>query len=396
MVNRKHILFIVENNPVPLDGRVWSEALVAKEMGFKVSVISPATKRQPLRREFLQGIDIYRHPRPKEGAAKLELLIEYGNALLWELFLSIKIFMSNPFHVIHSANPPDHVFLIALPFKLLGVKYIFDHHDISPENYVAKFQKRGILYRALLIMERLSFMTADIAISTNESYKKIACTRGGKKADDVFVVRNGPNLDQIIFKPPRPELKNGFKYLVAYLGIIAKQDGLETLLRAIEYIVYKHNFTDIIFYIIGTGTQWDEIVNLSKKLNIDKYIKFTGFIPFDELYEILSTADLCVNPEFCNDFTDKSTMIKIMEYMTFGKPIVQFHTTEGKATAEDAAVYIMDNNETDFAKTIISLLEDPGKRKKMGDYAQKRIREELCWDKQMVNLQKVYQRLLSK
>lgn len=396
MVKRKHILFIVENNPVPQDGRVWSEALVAKRMGFKVSVISPATQRQPLRREFLQGIDVYRHPRPKEGAAELELLLEYGNALIWELFLSIKIFMSNPFHVIHSANPPDHVFLIALPFKLLGVKYIFDHHDVSPENYVAKFQKKGFLYRALLIMERLSFMTADLAISTNESYKKIAVSRGGKRADDVFVVRNGPNLDQVIFKPPRHELKNGSKYLVAYLGIIAKQDGLETLLRAVEYIVYKRNFTDVIFYIIGTGTQWEEIVSLSRTLKVDKYIKFTGFIPFDELYEILSTADLCVNPEFCNDFTDKSTMVKIMEYMTFGKPIVQFHTTEGKATAEDAAIYIKDNNETDFAKSIISLLEDPDKRKKMGDYAQKRIRDELCWDKQVVNLEKVYRRLLSK
>ena len=164
-------------------------------------------------------------------------------------------------------------------------------------------------------------------------------------------------------------------------------------LRAIDYIVHERNFTDVVFYIIGTGTQWDEIVDLSKKLNIDKHTKFTGFIPFDELYEILSTADLCVNPEFCNDFTDKSTMVKIMEYMTFGKPIVQFHTTEGKATAQDAAVYVKDNNEIDFAKTIISLLEDPVKRKKMGDYAKKRISEELCWDKQILNLQDVYHRL---
>jgi glycosyltransferase involved in cell wall biosynthesis len=395
MVKQKHILFIVENNPVPQDGRVWSEAIVVREMGFRVSIICPATSRYPKRHETLDGINIYRHPRPHEGAGVQGLLLEYGNAFFWELLLSLRIFLANPFHVIHSANPPDHVFLIALPYKLLGVKYIFDHHDISPENYVAKFQKKGIIYRLLLIMERLSFWTADMIISTNESYKNIAISRGKKKADDIVVVRNGPNLDRIIFKPPRTELKSGFKYLVAYLGIIAKQDGLETLLKAIDYIVYKKNYTDILFYIIGTGTQWHELISLSKKLQIDNYVKFTGFIPFEELYEILSTADLCVNPEFCNDFTDKSTMVKIMEYMTFGKPIVQFLTTEGKVTAGDAALYIVNNNEIDFAHGVIELLEDPEKRKEMGTFAQKRIVNELCWDKQKVNLQRVYDRLFS-
>lgn len=386
----KHMLFIVENCAVPFDKRVWSEAQVAKEIGYDVSIISPANGRTTKKYEVRDGIEIYRHPMPHEAHGKFGFILEYLNALCWELFLSIKIYIKKPFHIIHGANPPDLIFLIALFYKLFGVKYIFDHHDLSPENFLAKFSKKDFFYDMLLLMEKMTFKTANIIISTNESYKCIAQRRGKKNKNKIFVVRNGPDLSEYIFLPPNNHLKNGFDYLVAYLGTIAKQEGIDNLLRSVHYIVFEKNITNIKFVIIGTGTNWQQMVNLSKEMGLEKYVQFTGFIPYEDLYEILSTADLCVNPEFRDDFTDKSTMIKIMDYMVFGNPIIQYETTEGRVTAGGAAKYIKKNDEIDFAEAIIELLNDPEKRAEMGKIAKKRIMEKLNWDFQKKNLKRAY------
>lgn len=387
---KKHILFIVENTEGSHDLRVWPEAQAAKEFGYEVTVISPVKRNAILDYEIIDGIEIYRHPMPVEADRKCGFLLEYLNALFWELLLTVRIFIKKPFHIIHSANPPDHVFIIALLFKLFGTKFIFDHHDICPENYVAKFGKKDIFYNILLIMEKLTFKTANIVISTNESYKKIAIRRGNKQEKDVFVIRNGPKLDKIIFMEPNEALKEHFDYLVAYVGAIGKQDQIENLLNAVRYIVYKKEIKNIKFIITGTGPHWNNMVELSREMKLGKYVKFTGYIPYKDFYEVLATADVCVNPEFRNEFTDKSTMIKIMDYMVFGKPIVQFETREGKVTAGDAAVYVKKNDELDFAEAIIELLNDSGKRKNMGEIGRKRIYEKLSWDKQKGNLQKAY------
>ncbi|MBU1053722.1 MAG: glycosyltransferase family 4 protein [Proteobacteria bacterium] len=394
MVKNKHILFIVENNSVPRDVRVWSEALAAKEYGYDVSVICPVHKKSaPEKYEQLEGVDIYRHPMPIEASGRADFFLEYISALFWEITLSIKLYFKKPFHIIHSANPPDHIFIIALIFKIFGVKYIFDHHDITPETYVAKFGAKNIIYKILMFMEKATFKTSDIVISTNESYKNIAITRGSKKDDEVFIVRNGPDLSRIDKPDPNPELKSGFDYLVAYLGVINNQEGIDNLLRAVQYIIYKKKIKNIKFVIVGTGPHRNEMIQLSKDLLIDKFVIFTGYIPYKDLYEVLTTADLCVNPEFRNEFTDKSTMIKIMDYMTFGKPIVMFETTEGRVTAGEAAIYVYNNNEVDFAEAIIVLLHDDEKRKRMGDIAKQRIQEILQWDLQKNNLIRAYNHL---
>ena len=242
-------------------------------------------------------------------------------------------------------------------------------------------------------MEKLTFKTANIVISTNESYKKIAISRGNKDSNDVFVVRNGPDLSKVIFMDPNEKVKEGFDYLVAYLGVIGNQEGIDILLKTIHYIVYNKDIKNIRFMIIGTGPDWNNMVQLSKKMKLEEYVTFTGFIPYRDLYEILATADVCVNPEFKNEFTDKSTMIKIMDYMVFGKPIIQFETTEGKVTAGDAALYLKKNDEIEFAEAIINLLNDPEKRKVMGKIAKKRIKEKLNWNIQKVNLKKAYKYL---
>jgi glycosyltransferase involved in cell wall biosynthesis len=358
---KKHILFIVENNAVPQDIRVWNEALSVKEFGYDVSVICPKMHDNALPFERLEEIEIYRHEMPVEASGKLSFIFEYANALFWELFLSIKIFSRKKFHVIHSANPPDHVFLIASIFKLFQVKFIFDHHDIAPENYLAKFDKKDFFYYFLLLMEKLTFGTADLVISTNESYKKIAIKRGGQSPDKVHVVRNGPNLSRIEYVSPNNSLQAEFDHLVAYVGIIGNQEGIDILLKIVNYVVYEKKVTNVKFVIIGKGPNLYNMIKLSNKMKLEKYVEFTGYIPYHNFYEYISTADLCVNPEFKNEFTDRSTMLKIMDYMVMGKPILMFETTEGIVTARDAAVYIRKNDIKMFGDKLLSLLNDNNK-----------------------------------
>ena len=387
---KKHVLFIVENNSVPRDVRVWSEARSAKEFGFDVSVICPEDKLSDSRESCVEGIHIYAHPQPIERPTKVGLLLEYANALFWEVVLSLNVFIKHRFHIIHGANPPDHIFLIALIFKIFGVKFVFDHHDIAPENYIAKFGKKGFFYWALRLLEWLTFKTADVVIATNESYKEMAIKRGGKKEGNVFVVRNGPDLSKMV-RPERNEsLREGFKYLVGYVGTIAQQEGIDNLLRIAKYIVEDKSRRDIKFIVVGTGPYWQEIKQLSLDMKLDGFVWFTGYIPVKELHEILETVDVCVNPEHRNSFTDKSTMIKVMEYMTFEKPIVQFYTKEGEVTAGDCALYVKENSEPDFAESLISLLEDKGKRESMGLVGRRRIEEELCWDRQKAKMKEAY------
>lgn len=390
---KEHVLFIVENNPCPKDKRVWYEAEAVYDFGYMVSVISPKENRYTKNYEKIDNINVYRHPMPIEANSKVGFILEYLNATFWESYLCLKIFIKHPFHIIHSANPPDHVFIIALFFKLFGVKYIFDHHDITPENYVAKFDKKGIMYKILLLMEKMTFKTADIVISTNESYKKIAINRGNMKENEVFVVRNGPDLNKIKIVPPNNKLKEGFDFSVGYVGIIGKQEGIENLLAAVKYLIYTKEITNIKFIVVGSGPHLKELIRQAKEMKIEKFVHFTGFIPDSDLYEILSTSDICINPEFGNEFTDKSTMIKIMEYMFFGKPIIQFYTTEGEVTAGNSSIYIKNNSIKEFADAIVNLCSDPEKRKKMGNYGKKRISEELCWDNQAINLKSAYEYL---
>jgi glycosyltransferase involved in cell wall biosynthesis len=394
MVKRGHILFIVENNTVPFDRRVWAEARSAREFGYEVSIICPSDRNRNRDHDAADGIQIYRHPRPVEGWNKWTTILEYVNALFWESFLSIRIFLNRPFSVIHSANPPDHVFLIALAFRIAGVKYIFDHHDLTPETYVAKFGGDGFVHNLLLWMERRSFRTADMVVSTNESYKKIAIERGGKNENDVIVVRNGPDLAAIPDLRPNPGLLEGFRHLVGYVGIIGKQEGLENLLQAASHIVHEEKRSDIRFAVVGTGPHLKSLIRDAKAMRLERYVRFFGYVPDDLLYEILTTADLCVNPEFKNEFTDKSTMIKIMEYMSFRKPIVQFHTVESEFTAGEAAISIRNNDVIQFADAILALLDDPVRRKKMGEIGRERVEKLLSWQIQKKRLRAVYDRVI--
>lgn len=392
----KKILIIVENLPVPLDRRVWQEAKALKNKGAMVSIICPAGKGFYKKYEVLQNIAIYRHSLPLEARTPSGYLIEYPAALFWEFILSIKCLFQRGFNVIHACDPPDLIFLIGAFYKIFGKKFVFDHHDLNPELYIAKFGKKGLIYRILLLLERLSFKTADISIATNNSFKEIAAGRGGMRSDNIFIVRSGPEIEK--FKPVEPEAKykKGKKYLIGYLGVIGKQDGLHYMLEACDYLVNKKGRKDIHFICIGGGTELDNVMKYAEELKLKDCIDFTGMV-YDNrvLLKILSTVDVCIATDIYNEMNNMSTMNKIMEYMALKKPIVQFDLKEGRFTADKASLYARPDDPIDMARRILKLLEDPVKRKEMGDFGYNRIKNKLAWKYEKENLHRAYKKLFS-
>ena len=305
------------------------------------------------------------------------------------------ILIKHGFDVIHACNPPDLIFIIGVFFKILfHKKFVFDHHDINPELYLSKFGKRNAFYRLLLFLESCTFRAADISIATNESFKSIAMSRGKKKSDDVFVVRNGPDLKRIIIMPSEPGLKMGRKYLVGYMGVMGNQDGIDNLLRVIRSIVYDLNRVDVQFNLVGGGTALAMMKVYAKKLKIDEYVTFSGWKTDEDMLKILNTADVCVIPDEVNEMNVKSTIAKTMDYMALGKPIVQFEMTEGRVTAQESSLYAAANDEKDMAKKIVYLLDNEDLRKKMGNFGRNRVVEELAWNWQIPKLLSAYASLL--
>jgi len=389
------VLIIVENLPCPFDRRVWQEARTLAAAGYQVSIICP--KAPGYEEGFVQidGIDIHRHRLPTEADGVLGYALEYSVALAMEFWLSLKVLFGRGFDIIHACNPPDTIFLLGGFYKLFGKKFLFDHHDINPELYEAKFGKRGLGRRLLIALERMSFSTADMVISTNESYRQIAIDRGGKNPEDVFVVRSGPDLSRIRQVPANPALRKGRKYLVGYVGVMGKQEGIDLLLQAVQLIVHHLKRTDIQFGLVGGGTELSAMRELAKQLGVAEYVTFTGRAPDAELLEMLNTADICVNPDRANEMNDRSTMNKIMEYMALGKPVVQFDLTEGRVSAGDASWYARPNDVADLAQKMVSLLGDELQRRRMGAIGRDRIEHVLSWQHEAPRLLGAYEHLLN-
>jgi glycosyltransferase involved in cell wall biosynthesis len=346
--------------------------------------------------EFLQGIHVYRHPMPNEGNSPLGYVWEYGCALFWELFYSCWIYLRRGFHVIQGCNPPDDVFLVALPFKLLGVKYIFDHHDVNPELYFSKYERKDFFYRVQVWLEKLTFLCSDVVMSTNNSYKQVAITRGRRKPSDVFVVRNGPDLETFKAVTPNPALKYGRPYLIGYVGVMSSQEGLDILLNVAQYMK-ELGREDVHFTCVGGGPGLAGLRTMLAEKHLEDMVDFTGRVSDAKLLEVLSTADVCVNPDKPCEMNDISTMIKIMEYMALAKPIVQFDLREGKFSAGEASLYCRhDNQVADFAEKILWLLDRPEERQRMGEYGKNRVEKELAWEYSVGNLLAAYDRALSK
>lgn len=374
----RRALILVENLSVPFDRRVWQECTTLRDAGWTVHVICPrGTKRDTELETEIDGVRIHRYPLRAATGGPLGYLREYGAALWHTLRLARKV---GPVHVVHACNPPDLLFLPALWLKRRGARFVFDQHDLVPELYLSRFDRgKDLLYRAVCALERRTYRAADVVLATNESYRDVALRRGGRRADDVFVVRSAPDTDRFRPVPPEEELKRGKPHLLCYLGVMGPQDGVDYALRSLAKLRDEFGRTDWHAVFVGAGDTFDEMVELSKRLGLAEQVQFTGRIPDADLARYLSTADVCLSPDPHNPLNDVSTMNKVLEYMVMGRPIVSFDLKEARVSAGDAAVYAPANDESEFAKLIALLMDDPEKRTRMGKIGQERINGPLAW-----------------
>ena len=406
------ILMMVENH-FPQDTRVKNEAVLLREAGYHVSVIALRKKGQVMT-EVVNGVQVYRLPRlelfkktshgnlSRAGLLFLKLksslgyLFEYCYFTAACLVVSFYVFIRRGFDVIHAHNPPDTLFVVALPFKLLGKKFIFDHHDLCPELYRSRYRTgEGFFTRLLRVFEWCSLKLADITIATNESYKQVQMERAKRDPRTIFIVRNGPDKLRMSSVRPSPRLKAMNKCILCYVGSLNPQDGVDYLLRSLRYLLHDLKRSDFHCVIMGTGDSLQDLRDLAGTLQLNGCVELTGFVSDQDLQSNLAAADICVDPDPSSPLNDVSTWIKIMEYMAYAKPIVSFDLKETRFSAGEAALYVKPNGEAEFAKSIADLMEQPDLREKMGSYGRRRVEQELQWTKVGQNLLTAYETLLA-
>jgi glycosyltransferase involved in cell wall biosynthesis len=389
------LLMIVENLTVPIDRRVWQEATTLRDAGYTVSIICPKGAQYTKSYERLDGIHVFRHPMPYEADGALGYAIEYSWALFWEFILSIRVHFKIGFDCVQACNPPDLIFIIGGFWKyLFGKPFLFDHHDINPELYEAKFGRRGPFHRLLLTLERWTFATADASIATNATFKSIAVNRGGMDPDRVFIVRSIPDLSRFKRIEPEPRLRNGRAKVIGYVGIMGAQDGVDLLIDAMADLVNVQGRCDTQCVIVGSGTELDRLKAMVAQAYLDDYVTFTGFLSGQPLLRAFSTFDVGVIPDPKNGYNDKISMNKVFEYMSLGIPFVQFDLDEGMRVAGDAALVAHDNAPLDLARQIARLLDDDALRQSLGATGQARARALLRWETERAQLLAAYQCLL--
>ncbi|GAA4953024.1 glycosyltransferase involved in cell wall biosynthesis [Nonomuraea thailandensis] len=383
-------LILVENLSVPLDRRVWQESTALRQAGWEVHVICPKGARQDTEAEVvIDGVHIHRYPLRAATGGPIGFVQEYGSAL-WHTFRIAR--RLGRFDVVHGCNPPDLFFLVALAMRRRGTRYVFDQHDLVPELYLSRFGRgRDLLYRGVLMAERLTYRAARVVIATNESYRQIALTRGGKRPQDVFVVRSAPVVERFHQVPPDASVRRGKPYLLCYLGVMGPQDGVDYALRSLAKLRDEHGRTDWHAVFVGGGDTFDAMVALSRELGLGDCVEFTGRIPDEDLMRYLSTADVCLSPDPLNPLNDVSTMNKVMEYMAMSRPIVSFELREARVSAGEAALYAPANDESEFAKLIARLLDDPDERRRMGEIGRERVAGPLSWEHSRTALLAAYE-----
>jgi glycosyltransferase involved in cell wall biosynthesis len=398
MASPGRILHLSENLTLPFDRRVWMELNALREAGHEVSAICPMGEGGRAPYEVLSGIHVWRYPAPPATSGFLSYVWEFFYCWLQTARLTLTVFARRGFDVLHTANPPDTFWAIALPFKAAGVKFVFDHHDLCPELYLSRFgeQRAGSLpHLVLQWLERMQFACADLVISTNESYRQVALGRGRKRPDQVRVVRSGPGHQRFAtVRAPDPALKRGKPFLVAYLGVMAPQDGVDHLVRAAQVLTRQRS--DVAFTFMGAGDSFEDLKRLVDSLGLNGECEFTGRIPDADVERVLATADVCVSPDPKNPLNDVSTMNKVIEYMACAKPVVCFDLREHRYSARDGALYAEPNRDEDLAAKIAQLLDDPGLRERLGAQNRKRFLDELAWEHNAGELIEAYRELCGK
>ncbi len=365
--------------------------------GYQVTVICPQGEEHDTKRiDRHCGVKVYRYPVWFQASNKIGYLLEYSWALICLSLFTFYVWLKEGIDVIHSANPPDLMFLVALPYSLLGKKFVYDQHDLCPELYLSKFDRQGLAYRILLILERASYKLANLVISTNQSYRDIARERGDVEDQRSAIVRNGVDLDKFHYREARSELKGTFRYMAVYLGVMGKQDGVDRVMQTAYHVVHTFHRRDVKFALIGKGECWLALQNLAAELNISEYVDFLGFVSDSVLVDYLSTADIGLAPDPPDRMNQLSTMTKIMEYMACQRPIVSFDLLETRRSAGDAACYVPSDDPKLFAEMLIELLDDEERRARMGKVGLNRSRDLVGLDRSRRALLEGYSRLVGK
>jgi len=386
---------VVQNLPVPFDRRVWLEATTLARAGWSVSVICPKSAQFPGSFEELEDVHIYRYALPFEARGPLGFVAEFAWCFVRTAMKTARVAArGRGFDVLHVCNPPETYWPLGWLAHRFGRRFVFDHHDLSPEMYAVKFGDRSRLTMAgLRFLERMTFRVADIVITTNESHRRIALQRGGKAPDDVYVVRSGPDLLRLRRTAPDLSLRNGRANLLVYLGEICEQDGVDHLVRALQILRDERGRTDVSCVFVGGGPHQPAVKEYAHTIGVSEMCTFTGRVSDEDLSVILSTADIGVDPDPKNDWSDKSTMNKVMEYMFFALPVVAYDLAETRVSADGAAAYAEPNSERSLAAEIDTLLRDPERMRLMGATGRDRVLTELAWEFSAPVLLDAYERL---
>jgi glycosyltransferase involved in cell wall biosynthesis len=391
-VSSPRVVIIVQNLSVPFDRRVWLEACSLRDAGYEVSVVCPMGAGETAY-EVLDGILIRRYPAPPDARGVGTYLYEFVYCWLRTARLVLRAHRAEGFDVIQACNPPDTFWALALPFKLVGTKFVFDQHDLCPEVYESRFPNgSGMFLLGLRLLERATYAVADHVISTNDSYRAVALGRGRVASADVTVVRTGPDPERLRRTAPNSDWRRGRKYLCAYLGVMGPQDGVDLVVRAAAALS-RAGRDDVQFVLMGKGDSTEELVALADELDVAEMVTFTGRVSDEVVAEVLSTADLGLSPDPLNPLNDVSTMNKTMEYMAFELPVVAFDLKETRVSAGDAAVYVRPNDVAEYARAIADLLGDPERRRRMGERGRKRVVDILAWRHQAPRFIAAYERL---
>jgi glycosyltransferase involved in cell wall biosynthesis len=391
------VLILVENLSVPMDRRVWQESRALVRAGYEVVVICPMGESMDTEPEVvLEGVRILRYPLRAASGGPAGYVREYAVALWHTLRLALRVRRAGPVDVVQACNPPDLLFLAALPLMAAGARFVFDHHDLVPELFRSRFGGGRALLWVARLLERITFALADGVISTNDSYRRVALTRGRKAPGAVQVVRSAPDLARFRPREPDPSLRRGKRYLAAYLGVMGPQDGVDGALRALAHLRHERGRDDLHTVLMGGGDALDDLVALAGDLGLSDCVEFTGRVPDEFVQRCLSTADVCLSPDPKNPLNDLSTMNKVVEYMAMGRPLVSFELREARVSAGDAAAYAPAGDEPAFAALIDELLDDPRRRERMGAIGRARVADRLSWEVSERNLLGFYERLLDR
>ena len=389
---RRSVLIIVENLPVPLDRRVWQEACALRDAGYRVTIICPQMRGHTHAEEVLDGIHIYRHWISEEAGGFIRFFGEYVTAICGEWRLAWKAWRRHRFSIIHLCNPPDLLFLVAWPFKLFGVRVIYDVHDLWPEMFEAKFGHRGPFYWVVRLAERLTYACAHVVIATNESVRRVALTRGKKDPKHVFVVRTAPQIQGSKIQA-QPALKHGRNYLVGYIGVMGNADGVDYLIDAAAHIVHNLGRKDVHFLLMGTGPEYARLVKQRNRLGLVDYVDMPGRVSNDFLFTALRTIDLGVSCDPINSYNDHCTMNKVLDYMAFGRAQVMFDVKEGRVSAGAAAEYVPENSAAKLAEAVDQVLRDQTRRHAMASVGLERMKTQLNWEHSVTQLLAAYRSL---